>query len=503
MVAIRSVSVLAALAAALLVQGLSPSFEHVVDRGSNIFSELDAQLSPNASIILPADPLFQTAGARWQAYSRPTYSAVVEVAVEEDVQKTVRFANKYSIPFLAVDGAHGFISTLGRMQNGIAISFSKMKGITVSRNGKFADLNPGLTNGDIVRTLWAQNKYTVTGNCMCTGIMGIMLGGGHGYLQGLYGLAADQILEARVVLADGSCVTASPESNPDLFWALRGAGHNFGIVTGLKYKVYESLSLWTEIQMIFKGDKVEEFFEVANNLTQEENHPAKLIHWSNHIRRPDIDPDNAILNTYFIYQGTPTELEKYVAPFRALGPVGETRTTAISYPDLFPLNRANETNLETCGKGLYRHLFPVGLKRYNPAAQRKIYNLFNNLTATYPSIAFTSTFVMEGYSTQAVTSVPDESTAFPFREDNILQSPVWGYTDPSLSAEIIAVSKEMRRILVDASGSNKLHAYVNYAFGDETLPEMYGHEPWRVKKLKQLKKKYDPNGRFNFYAPII
>jgi FAD/FMN-containing dehydrogenase len=126
--------------------------------------------------------------------------------------------------------------------------------------------------------------------------MGIVLGGGHGYLQGLYGLAADQILEARVVLADGSCVTTSPESNPDLFWALRGAGHNFGIVTGLKYKVYDSFPLWTEINMIFKGDNVEEFFEIANNLTQEENHPAKLIHWSSHLRRPDIDPDNVSQN---------------------------------------------------------------------------------------------------------------------------------------------------------------------------------------------------------------
>lgn len=92
MVAIRSVPVFAALAAALLVQGLSPSFEYLVDRGSDIFSELGAQLSPNASIILPADPLFQIAGARWQAYSSPTYSAVVEVAVEEDVQKTVRLS---------------------------------------------------------------------------------------------------------------------------------------------------------------------------------------------------------------------------------------------------------------------------------------------------------------------------------------------------------------------------------------------------------------------------
>jgi hypothetical protein len=92
MVAIRSVPVFAALASALLVRGLSPRFGYLVDRGSDIFSELGAQLSPNASIILPADPLFQTTGARWQAYSSPTYSAVVKVAVEEDVQKTVRFS---------------------------------------------------------------------------------------------------------------------------------------------------------------------------------------------------------------------------------------------------------------------------------------------------------------------------------------------------------------------------------------------------------------------------
>jgi hypothetical protein len=61
----------------------------------------------------------------------------------------------------------------------------------------------------------------------------------------------------------------------------------------------------------------------------------------------------------------------------------------------------------------------------------------------------------------------------------------------------------MRQILLDGSESQKLRAYVNYAFGDETLPEMYGDEPWRLQKLRKLKKKYDPKGRFNFYAPIV
>jgi FAD/FMN-containing dehydrogenase len=124
--------------------------------------------------------------------------------------------------------------------------------------------------------------------------MGVMLGGGHGYLQGLYGLLADQILEARVVLADGSAVTASSESNPDLYWALRGAGHNFGIVTGLKYKVYDASTgpLWTQISLIFKGDKLEDFFAASNGLIQEANHPANLLHWSSYMRRPDIDTEN-------------------------------------------------------------------------------------------------------------------------------------------------------------------------------------------------------------------
>jgi len=125
--------------------------------------------------------------------------------------------------------------------------------------------------------------------------MGIMLGGGHGYLQGLFGLLADQILEARVVLADGSSVVASPSSNRQLFFALRGAGHNFGIVTGLKYKIYNRIASWTEINFIFTQDKLEQVFQVANNYISDANHPAKLILWYTFLRRPDIDPANVCL----------------------------------------------------------------------------------------------------------------------------------------------------------------------------------------------------------------
>jgi len=78
---------------------------------------------------------------------------------------------------------------------------------------------------------------------------------------------------------------------------------------------------------------------------------------------------------------------------------------------------------------------------------------------------------------------------------------VWTYRDPSLSSKIIAAAQKSRDILVKASGG-RLHAYINYALGDETLEEMYGFEPWRLQKLRRLKKEYDPTGKFNFYAPI-
>lgn len=196
------------------------------------------------------------------------------------------------------------------MQGGVAISFVNMKGIWVDDGGEFAELEPGLTDGDLVRDLWEQGKQTckcscttyrhfqktyltaesaATGVCLCAGVTGVMLGGGHGYLQGLYGLVADQVLEARVVLADdGSCVTASREENDDLFWALRGAGHNFGIVTSLKFKVYDRFEEWSAIVMFFSGDQLEEVFELSNNYIEEADHPPELEIWHLYTRQPDL-----------------------------------------------------------------------------------------------------------------------------------------------------------------------------------------------------------------------
>ncbi len=157
-------TVVASVAAFQATEDFTPraTFGDPDGQSLDIFSQLAPQLSPGASIILPENPRFQTAHQRWQGYVEavPTYAAVIEVAVEDDVAKTVRWANKHDLPFLAVGGAHGFLKTLGKMQGGIAISFIKMKDIKINPQGDSAELQPGLTNGELIRYLWPRGKQT-------------------------------------------------------------------------------------------------------------------------------------------------------------------------------------------------------------------------------------------------------------------------------------------------------------------------------------------------------
>lgn len=123
---------------------------------------------------------------------------------------------------------------------------------------------------------------------------------------------------------------------------------------------------------------------------------------------------------HLIYGGPPAALETYAGPFRALGPSTEASSSNLPYLALFDVLGYNETSTVACGKGMYRHLFPAYLKRYNATALRKVHGIFTNTTNKYPDVALTSIFAVEGYATQGLTAVPDENTATPFRDYSIL-----------------------------------------------------------------------------------
>lgn len=112
--------------------------------------------------------------------------------------------------------------------------------------------------------------------------------------------------------------------------------------------------------------------------------------------------------------------------------------------------------------------------------------------------------MFEGYSTQGVKAINSKSSAFAFRNENLLAAPLVTYAPagPERDNDAKQLGNQLRQILFQASGLNEIGAYVNYAYGDETPRQWYGSEQWRQDRLRALKKKYDPAGKFSFYGPI-
>lgn len=408
----------------------------------------------------------------------------------------------FGLPWLAISGHHGAINSLGTFEYGIQISMEKLNTIQISSDGQTALIGGGTLSKNITDTLWALGKQTVTGACECTSLVGPMLGGGHGWLQGQYGLAADQLVEARVVLADGQLVTVSENSTySDLFWALKGAGHNFGIVTQVKYKIYDvpNGGKWTYANLIFTQDKLEQVFGLINNITNNGQGPVAYIDFVWYQRVPTIDAEFPVVSLYMVYQGTSQEAQPYIDMYQALGPANTTIIDT-DYTQISSLT-GNGNDGIACAHGLYYALrFPTGFETYNLTTNRNLFNKFADITSQQPGFN-DSFFLFEDYSTEGVQAVDPASTAFPDRFNHHLISPVIIYFDSALDDQAVQAGQELREIALEGKPGS-LNAYVNYAHGDETEEDWYGHESWRIDRLTCLKKKYDPYNRLIYYAPI-
>jgi FAD/FMN-containing dehydrogenase len=170
-----------------------------------------------------------------------------------------------------------------------------MSNISIIEDGKAALIEGGVLNGDLISYLWARGKQTMTTACDCVGYISPILGGGHGWLQGRYGLAADQLISARLVLANGSVVTVNEHNNPDLFWAIRGAGHNFGIVTQAKLRIYDiesGESEWASSGFVFTQDKLESVLAIANGWLSGSRQPAGMTHYIVFAYNPAVDAEH-------------------------------------------------------------------------------------------------------------------------------------------------------------------------------------------------------------------
>ena len=160
---------------------------------------------------------------------------IAQCADSGDVIAAVNFGREHNLPIAIRGGGHNGPG-LGSVDDGLVIDLRNMKGVRVDPKARTVRVGPGCTTGDVDHATHAFGQAVPFGIISTTGVAGLTLSGGHGYLSRQYGLAIDNLLEADEVLADGSFVTASETENPDLFWALRGGGGNFGVVTSFLFR---------------------------------------------------------------------------------------------------------------------------------------------------------------------------------------------------------------------------------------------------------------------------
>jgi FAD/FMN-containing dehydrogenase len=219
--------------------------------------ELSQRIDP-ARVLLPS----ATDGARWiwNAAVEHRPALIVRAASPRDVQEAVHVARDHGIPLSVLGGGHDWAGRALR-DGGLVIDLSGMRTVAVDASARVATVGGGATAGEVMAVAAPYGLVAVAGNVGGVGMTGLTLGGGYGPLNGRFGLASDNLLGAEVVLADGRVVTADATHEPELFWALRGGGGNFGVVTSIRLRLHPVARLigglimfpWSQAPAVLRG----------------------------------------------------------------------------------------------------------------------------------------------------------------------------------------------------------------------------------------------------------
>jgi FAD/FMN-containing dehydrogenase len=219
------------------------------------------------SIIQPADEEYGEATLIWNAGAASRPAVVVRAVSSADVVETIKFVVANDIPISIKGGGHN-IAGLALIDNGLTLDMSLMKSVVVDGEEMTAVVDPGCTLGDVDRETQKHGLATTLGFVSETGVAGLTLGGGFGYLTRQFGWTVDDLIEVEIVIADGSVLRASRTENKDLFWALRGGGGNFGVVTQFVFKLHEVGPSITGGLIAWSGDEAVGVTELFRKVTE-------------------------------------------------------------------------------------------------------------------------------------------------------------------------------------------------------------------------------------------
>jgi FAD/FMN-containing dehydrogenase len=374
--------------------------------------------------------------------------------------------------------------------DGIVIDLSPMKGIAVDVEARSVRAEAGCTWGEVTDALQPHDLAATGGFVSVTGVSGLTLGGGFGWLVRKHGLAIDNLLSAEVVLADGSHVTASPTENADLFWGLRGGGGNFGIVTSFTFRTHEAGTVLGGIVVhpaAAAAGVLRRWRDFEAGAPDELTQGAMLFHFANDPGVPEPMRGTAVIAAGGVYAGSIEEGQRVLAPFRAFGP---------PVADLFqpmPYSAAQRMADFLWPPGKLNYWKSCFLETLSDAAIGVITDFFARVPSPQTVV------VLESLGNSSIQRFPEGSTAFVERRYpfNFLITSAW--SSPAESDRNILWTRQFYEAMQPYAAKA---AYVNYLGdeGAEGVRRAYGEH--KLARLAALKAKYDPGNLFRMNQNI-
>jgi FAD/FMN-containing dehydrogenase len=457
----------------------NPSSVRVVQLENTALEQFATGL--RGQLIKPEDPEYAEARKLYNAMIDKHPALIVRCADVADVIACVNFARDQGL-LLAIRGGGHNGPGLGSCDGGLVIDLSRMRGIRIDPNARTAWVEGGCTWGDVDHATHAFGLATPSGIIGTTGVGGLTLGGGIGYLNRSYGLTIDNLLAVEMVLADGSFVSANANEHPDLYWAVRGGGGNFGVVTAFQYRLHPVDNVvagpvfWSMDQAADVMRWYRDFLPSA---------PDGLSGWIGFLTVPPVDmfpPElqlKKVCGIVWCYTGPMDKADEVFAPIRTFGPPILDGTQPMPYPAI---------------QGAFNALYPPGDQWYWKA------DFFTEISdeaitrhIKHAQELPTPQSTMHLYPVLgAVHNVKSDETAWAFRHASYAEVIVGVDPDPANNDRMIKWARDYWEDLHPLSAGG---AYVNMMMeeGHDRVKNAYGENYERLAAIKQT---YDPENLF-------
>lgn len=423
-------------------------------------------------LLLPRDGEFEAARSVWNGMISRRPAAIARCESVGDVVAAVSFARDEAL-LLAVRGGGHSVAGNGVCDDGLVIDLSQMRGVEVDAAKRRARAQGGARWGDLDRATQAVGLATTGGEVSTTGIAGLTLGGGFGWLMGKCGLACDNLVEAEVVCADGRVLTTSETEHPELLWALRGGGGNFGVVTRFVYALVE-IDRPLAGTVLYPLSRAAEFLERYRDCTAQA--PDDLTIMAALLTTPDLQP---AVGAIVCHCGDAKEGERMIAPLRTMGGELVDTIAPMAYTDLQSMLDASVPS----GRNNYWKASFV------PALGRDLIDVLSDRAACITSPL--SSILIE-HLHGAVCRVAPEATAFGLRSEQYSVGMFSAWIDPAESGAHQSWTRETFAAVEPHSAGA---SYVNY-LGEDSAAQIRASFGANYPRLVEVKRQYDPDNLF-------